>query len=452
MNGLVVLFSGGIADLGLQGGPLNVPHLCRTSTSQYPSAQNTKELQPLMANPVCETTAQKKQQPQGPERPNSRQRFKEKLMQWVSYIAGDMAVFGEWMKGQFILLQILDWVLRGAAQVMFVNNPLSGLIIFAGLILQNRWWALNGFVGTLFATVSALILGQNRGAIANGLYGYNGILVGLLMAVFSNAGDWYWWLLLPNIFMSMACPIVSSALASINSRWDLPVFTLPFNILVCLHMVATGHYNHHFPQVLFQPRKSMHNLTWSELEYSKLFCSIPVGIGQVYGCDNPWTGGIFMVALFISSPITFAHATIGSAVGMVSAFFCAYLGSAIANVMSTFGLPACTWPFCLSALTFLLITTEIKNIHKLPLAKVTYPEKNLIYFWKMKKVERIDKQRKNQEKDVESQQKKEEIMAAMETKEHKRLDVCSVDVPQEETTQNGQDRNPEAIELNLTQL
>lgn len=42
-----------------------------------------------------------------------------------------------------------------------------------------------------------------RGAIAAGLYGYNGILVGLLMAVFSNAGDWYWWLLLPNIFMSM---------------------------------------------------------------------------------------------------------------------------------------------------------------------------------------------------------------------------------------------------------
>lgn len=42
-----------------------------------------------------------------------------------------------------------------------------------------------------------------RGAIAAGLYGYNGILVGLLMAVFSNKGDWYWWLLLPNIFMSM---------------------------------------------------------------------------------------------------------------------------------------------------------------------------------------------------------------------------------------------------------
>lgn len=62
-----------------------------------------------------------------------------------------------------------------------------------------------------------------------------------------------------------------------------------------------------------------------------------------------------------------------------------------------FGLPACTWPFCLSALTFLLITTETSTIYKLPLAKVTYPEKNLIYFWKMKKEERAGEEKKTQE-------------------------------------------------------
>lgn len=65
-------------------------------------------------------------------------------------------------------------------------------------------------------------------------------------------------------------PVVSSALASINSRWDLPVFTLPFNILVCLHMVATGHYNHHFPQVLIQPRSELPNITWAELDVAKV--------------------------------------------------------------------------------------------------------------------------------------------------------------------------------------
>ncbi|KAG9261852.1 urea transporter 2-like [Astyanax mexicanus] len=443
-----------------EGIPANISNLFRS-----PVPRQSKELQPLMANTVPQTGQKKPQASEKPEQrlpaePSSRAKAKARLTRFVSYFAGDMAPLAEWMKGQFILFQILDWVLRGAAQVMFVNNPLSGLIIFAGLILQSRWVALNGFVGTLFSTISALILRQNRGAIAAGLYGYNGILVGLLMAVFSDAGDWYWWLLLPNIFMSMACPILSSALASINSRWDLPVFTLPFNILVCLHMVATGHYNLHFPQVLIQPRTSYPNITWSELDYAKLFKSIPVGIGQVYGCDNPWTGGIFIIALFISSPITCVHAVIGSAVGMVSglalaspfekiyfglwgyncvlaciavggmfyaltwqthllavvcAFFCAYLGSAISNVMATFGLPACTWPFCLSALTFLLITSETKTIYKLPLSKVAYPEKNLIYYLKMKKEEKAEKLKAAKEQ-VELQEKEAQIAKDEEVK------------------------------------
>ncbi|XP_062418241.1 urea transporter 2 [Pungitius pungitius] len=432
--------------------------ICSTPPACSSRAAAFTELQPLMANPDPPTERDDSPVDKDPEQPGPRnqQRARACFLKGLSYFSGDMKVFGKWMERQFFLLQLLDWVLRGAAQVMFVNNPLSGLIIFAGLILQNYWWALNGFVGTLFATISALILQQNRGAIASGLYGYNGILVGLLMAVFSDKGDWYWWLMLPNIFLSMMCPIVSSALASINSRWDLPVFTLPFNILVCLHIVATGHYNHYFPQVLIQPRTELPNITWADIDVSRLFMSVPVGVGQVYGCDNPWTGGIFIISLFISSPITCAHAVLGSAVGMVSglalaapfgdiyfglwgyncvlaciaiggmfyaltwqvhllaiacAFFCAYLGSAIANIMSTFGLPSCTWPFCLSALTFLLLTTGISRIYKLPLAKVTYPEKNLRYYWKLKKQEKIqmaDKER--MESEEEQKHVKEEMM------------------------------------------
>uniref|UniRef100_A0A3Q3FHN1 Solute carrier family 14 member 2 n=1 Tax=Labrus bergylta TaxID=56723 RepID=A0A3Q3FHN1_9LABR len=400
-------------------------------------------------------------------RPLALQKARDNFLKGVSYFSGDMEVFGKWMEKQFFLLQLLDWVLRGAAQVMFVNNPLSGLIIFGGLILQNYWWALNGFVGTLFATISALILQQNRGAIAAGLYGYNGILVGLLMAVFSNAGNWYWWLLLPNIFMSMMCPIVSSALASINSRWDLPVFTLPFNILVCLHMVATGHYNHYFPQVLIQPRSELPNITWAEIDVAKLFMSVPVGVGQVYGCDNPWTGGIFIISLFISSPITCAHAVLGSAVGMVSglalaapfgdiyfglwgyncvlaciaiggmfyaltwqvhllaitcAFFCAYLGSAIANSMSTV-----IWTSSLH-MAFLFV---YQQDFQAAACQSHLPEKNLVFFWKMKKQEKMEKAEK-EKKEREQLQRAIEDEAILNEKEQLRLELEKMEEGREE--------------------
>jgi len=54
-----------------------------------------------MANPVHETT-------EGPERPISHQTFKAKLTQCVSYITGDMAAFGEWMKGTRVSYSSLD--------------------------------------------------------------------------------------------------------------------------------------------------------------------------------------------------------------------------------------------------------------------------------------------------------------------------------------------------------
>ncbi|XP_067105828.1 urea transporter 1-like isoform X1 [Osmerus mordax] len=348
------------------------------------------------------------------------------LPRLLSLFTGDMRVCGDWMKKQVLGVQMVDWVFRGIAQVMFVNNPLSGLLIAVGLILQNRWHALNGLLGTLLSTTSALLIGQSRGGVSAGLHGYNGTLVGMLMAVFSASGDWCWWLLLPNTFMSMMCPVVSSALASVFSKWDLPVFTLPFNMVLYVHMAATGPNHPFFPQVVIPPKSLSHdNTTGTELSISELVLSVPVGVGQVYGCDGPWTGGLFILALLVSSPTICLHAILGSAAGSLAglalaaprqeiysglwgynsalsciaiggmfyaltwqahllaitcAFFCAYLGSAFANVVSVWGLPACTWPFCLSTLTFLLLSSGIRALLRLPLSAVSYPEENRRFY------------------------------------------------------------------------
>ncbi|XP_026211002.1 urea transporter 1 isoform X1 [Anabas testudineus] len=357
------------------------------------------------------------------------------LLRAVLLLSGDMSLCQEWMKRQAAVIQLLDWILRGVTQVMFVNNPLSGLLITAGLFLQNPWWALNGLLGTFVSTVSAILLRQNREAISAGLYGYNGTLVGILMAVFSANGSWYWWLLLPNVFMSMLCPVVSSALSSVANRWDLPVFTLPFNILVCIHIAATGANHPYFPEVNIQPNNHPHLLNESVdiLSISQLFLSVPVGVGQVYGCDSPWTGGLILLALLLSSPTICFHAMVGSAAGMLSglalaaphkdiysglwgynsalsciavggvfyvltwqthllaltcALFCAYMTSAISKLMSVLALPACTWPFCLSTLIFLLISSETPAICRLPLSVVSYPEENRRYQRQLKASEK----------------------------------------------------------------
>ncbi|KAM6289834.1 urea transporter 2-like [Aegotheles albertisi] len=369
-----------------------------------------------------------------------------RIHQVFGYLRGEMKEYGEWMKNKPLMVQLVDWILRGTSQVMFVNNPLSGLIILVGIFIQSPWWMLTGCTGTTVSTLTALALSQDRSVIAAGLHGYNGILVGLLMAVFSDKGDYYWWLLLPVAVISMACPILSSALGSIFNKWDLPVFTLPFNIAVTLYLAATGHYNPFFPTTLIKPVASVPNITWSTINVPLLLQSIPAGVGQVYGCENPWTGGIFLVALLISSPLTCLHAAIGSTVGMFAALsiaspfdsiylglhnyncalacvaiggmfyaltwqthllalgcalFCAYSGAALANALSVFGLPLCTWPFCFSALLFLLINSDNPAIYRIPLCKVTYPEANLIFYLRMKRrasESRREEQKRKEEK------------------------------------------------------
>ena len=43
----------------------------------------------------------------------------------------------------------------------------------------------------------------HRSTIAAGLHGYNATLVGILMAVFSDKGNYFWWLLFPVCAISM---------------------------------------------------------------------------------------------------------------------------------------------------------------------------------------------------------------------------------------------------------
>lgn len=52
--------------------------------------------------------------------------------------------------------------------------------------------------------------------------------------------------------------------------------------------------------------------------FLQLLKSLPVGVGQIYGCDNPWTGGIFLGAILLSSPLMCLHAAIGSLLGIAA--------------------------------------------------------------------------------------------------------------------------------------
>lgn len=59
-------------------------------------------------------------------------------------------------------------------------------------------------------------------------------------------------------------------------------------------------------------------MTLSPKLFLQLLKSLPVGVGQIYGCDNLWAGSIFLCAILLSSPIMCLHATIGSLLGIAA--------------------------------------------------------------------------------------------------------------------------------------
>ncbi|KAM8899128.1 urea transporter 1 isoform 2-T4 [Spinachia spinachia] len=333
---------------------------------------------------------------------------------------GDMKHVDKYMHDKQFVLQLVVWGLRGVARVILANNPLSGALILAALFWASPWQGLLGTLGVLASTLTAVIIGQDSAEVQAGLHGFNGMLVSLLMGVFSSAGPWYWWLLLPVCFGSAICVFLFGGLSSVLDRWDLPVSVFPFNITIVLYLLCTGPDNPYFPHHPASPLgPTNHNGT--ELIAVEVARGILLGVGQIFACGALWPSLLILGAVLLYSPLQAAHALLGSAVGtmtglsmavrheslysgmsgfngslgcmavgglfftfswrthlfaIASAFLSAYADIALSNLLRTVGLPACSWAATLTVTLMLLLTGSLAT-YRIPMGQVMAPEHNL---------------------------------------------------------------------------
>lgn len=126
---------------------------------------------------------------------------------------------------------VLDATLRGASQVIFMNNPLTGLLNLAALAWGawmggTAWVVLWGaLLGTLAATAAARALGLPQGEWRAGLYGFNGLLVGAALPTFLAATPALWALL---VAACAGSALAARALERALGRLGVPGLTFPF--------------------------------------------------------------------------------------------------------------------------------------------------------------------------------------------------------------------------------
>ena len=177
---------------------------------------------------------------------------------------------------------------RGIGQVMFQNNAFSGLLMLVGIFLNSWQMGILAICGNIISTLTAYFSGYKHDDIKNGLYGFNGTLVGIAVGVFLQLS-----------VGSLIMLIITSALSTwiayfFNRQRLLPSFTTPF-ILVVWGMLGVCSWL--FPNLLLVSDTVIDST--QNINYFQTFC---LGIGQVmFQGDTVLSGLFFFIGILINS-------------------------------------------------------------------------------------------------------------------------------------------------------
>lgn len=197
--------------------------------------------------------------------------------------------------------QHLKTILRGIGQVMLQNNALTGLLFLVGIFYNSWIMGLGALLGNIAGTISAKFLKYSKEDIENGLYGFNGTLVGIAIWFFFDV----------NIATTGAI-VIGSVLSTIIMqimKKRMPAFTAPFILSTWIIMFGINFLH-------LAPAIATTALTDSSLH---LFSTASMGFGQVMFQGNIITGIIFFLAILVNSNLSAGYALYGSLLGGIFA-------------------------------------------------------------------------------------------------------------------------------------
>ncbi len=147
----------------------------------------------------------------------------------------------EAMCARSIALRFVDVCLRGVGQVMFQDNPLTGFIFliaiaWASLVGHAPEILIAALLAVVTATFCAIWLEVDRTKLNAGLFGYNGVLVGLALATFISPGALLW----IYVVLGAAVTVVATlGTANALKPFGVAALTFPFVIVTWILLLAT---------------------------------------------------------------------------------------------------------------------------------------------------------------------------------------------------------------------
>ena len=216
-------------------------------------------------------------------------------------------------RGHRLLLPCLTG-LRSLAQVIFINNPLSGGVLILAFLLESPWMALLALVGTASANFTSSALRLSRSLQLAGIHGFNGGLVGCAAAVLGRSASPLsggLWLLLVMLGSALTTVMVEAWGRRFHRRGDLPPLTLPFCLVTwALVLLAAA--------LSIGPADPAPVLNADAVvgPLGGLLMGLPRSFGQVFLCSGLGSGLLVLLAVALASPLAAGLGLLGAGVAM----------------------------------------------------------------------------------------------------------------------------------------
>lgn len=223
--------------------------------------------------------------------------------------------------GDIFSLEMVRSLFRGAGQVMFQNNGWTGLLFFVGIFWgsyasHTGYVAWGALLGVLSSTLAGFLLGLPKSLGWQGLWGFNGLLVGCAFPTFMGNTPAMWAAL---VLCAAMTTWVRVAFNNVMRPWRVNSFTFPFVLCTWVFLLAAHIMGALPPTHMTTPAFPTEVSTRVDISFWPMVGYWLRGISQVFLIDS-WVAGVFiLVGLFVSNRWAALWAAIGSAVALAVA-------------------------------------------------------------------------------------------------------------------------------------
>lgn len=171
---------------------------------------------------------------------------------------------------------------RSIGAIFFQYNDLAGIIIFIGLLFHSRIAALLAVYSFSVGYAFYMLLSADFSNLIYAYIGFNFILTGIALGGFFIVPNKRSFLLIG--FLIPITALLISALSPVFSSFSLPLFSVPFNIIVLLTLMALGERLHakvlQLVQVqTYSPEIHVYKYIRDQIRYQKysnIYLSLPI--------------------------------------------------------------------------------------------------------------------------------------------------------------------------------